>query len=92
MKDVMTAAVKEFSVDFGGIDVAGMISETRIPVKEERSKTDYNVSVAGFFPGNHPQWAVVIGFGRPNPDHSAGRVALPVFSEIVRKMMSESCE
>ena len=89
MKDAMIAAGKEFSVDLEGLDVAGMISETRIPVKGEYSKTDYNVSAAGFFPATCPKWVVVIGFSRPNPDHSAGRVALPAFSDIARRMTSD---
>ena len=92
MKEAMSAAAKEFSVDFGGVDVAGTIAETRIPVKGEYSKTDYNMSAAGFFPADCPQWVVVIGFSKPNSDNSAGRVALPVFSGIVQKVTSNSCE
>ena len=92
MKDAMDVAASEFSVDFGGVDVAGTIAETRIPVKGEYSKTDYNVSAAGFFPVATPKWVVVIGFGKPSPDHLAGRVALPVFVEIARKITSDSCE
>ena len=89
MKDAMAAAAKEFSADFGGADVAGTIAETRIPVKGEYSKTDYNVSAAGFFPADCPQWVVVIGFGSPKTDHCAGRVALPVFADIARRMTSD---
>jgi cell division protein FtsI/penicillin-binding protein 2 len=91
MKDAMAAAAKEFSADFGGADVAGTIAETRIPVKGEYSKTDYNVSAAGFFPADCPQWVVVIGFGSPKTDHCAGRVALPIFADIVRKITSGPC-
>jgi hypothetical protein len=32
----------------------------------------------------------VIGFNKPNPEYSAGRVALPVFVEIARKIKSDS--
>jgi cell division protein FtsI/penicillin-binding protein 2 len=88
----MDVAASEFSVDFGGVDVAGTIAETRIPVKGEYSKTDYNVSAAGFFPVDRPQWVVVIGFSKPKPNNSVGRVALPVFSDIVREMMSNARE
>lgn len=88
MKEAMAAAAKEFAVDFGGVDVAGMISETKIPVRGVYSDTDYNVASAGFFPANNPKWVVVIGFTKPNPEHSAGRIALPVFSDVVRKIMS----
>ena len=91
MKDAMVAAAKEFSADFGGADVAGTIAETRISVKGEYSKTDYNVSAAGFFPADCPQWVVVIGFGSPKTDHCAGRVALSVFADIVRKITSDPC-
>jgi cell division protein FtsI (penicillin-binding protein 3) len=86
MKDAMAAAAGEFSVDFGGVDVAGMIAETRIPVKGVYSETDYNTSVAGFFPVDSPEWVLVIGFGRPKTDHCAGRSALPVFADIVRRI------
>jgi cell division protein FtsI (penicillin-binding protein 3) len=89
MKDAMDVAASEFSVDFGGVDVAGMISETRIPVKGVYSDTDYNVSAAGFFPVATPKWVLVIGFGKPYPDYSAGRVALPAFSDIARRMTSD---
>ena len=89
MKDAMIAAGKEFSVDLEGLDVAGMISETRIPVKGAYSDTDYNVSAAGFFPVASPKWVLVIGFGKPYPDYSAGRVALPAFSDIARRMTSD---
>ena len=92
LKEAMITAGKEFSVDLEGLDVAGTIAETRIPVKGEYSKTDYNVSAAGFFPVATPKWVVVIGFGKPSPDHLAGRVALPVFVEIARKITSDSCE
>ena len=89
MKDAMIVAGKEFSVDLEGLDVAGMISETRIPVKGAYSDTDYNVSAAGFFPVASPKWVLVIGFGKPYPDYSAGRVALPAFSDIARRMTSD---
>ena len=89
MKDAMIVAGKEFSVDLEGLDVAGMISETRIPVKGAYSDTDYNVSAAGFFPVATPKWVLVIGFGKPYPDCSAGRVALPAFSDIARRMTSD---
>jgi hypothetical protein len=46
---------------------------------------------AGFFPADCPQWVVVIGFGSPKTDHCAGRVALPVFADIVRKITSGPC-
>jgi cell division protein FtsI/penicillin-binding protein 2 len=43
---------------------------------------------AGFYPADNPRWVVAIGFSKPKPEHSAGRVALPVFAEIVRKTSS----
>ena len=92
MKDAMITAGKEFSVDLEGLDIAGTVAETRVPVKGEYSKNDYNVSAAGFFPADCPQWVVVIGFGKPSPDHLAGRVALPVFVEIARKIVPDSCK
>ena len=92
LKEAMITAGKEFSVDLEGLDIAGTVSETRIPVNGEYSETDCNVAAAGFFPAESPKWVVVIGFGKPSPDHLAGRVALPVFVEIARKITSASCE
>lgn len=92
MKDAMITAGKEFSVDLEGLDIAGTVSETRIPVNGEYSETDCNVAAAGFFPADIPKWVVVIGFGKPYPDCSAGRVALPVFVEIARKIVPDSCK
>ena len=87
MKDAMVAAGKEFAVELKDLDVAGAISETRLPVDGAYSETDYNVTAAGFFPTESPRWVLVIGFTKPHPVHSAGMVALPVFSDIAREIM-----
>ena len=87
MVDAMQAAAKEFNADFGGVNVAGMISETRIPVKGEYSKTDYDVAAAGFFPADNPRWVAVVWFRKPQSGHSAGCTALPTFADIVRALM-----
>lgn len=87
MKDAMIAAGKEFAVDLKDLDVAGAISETRLPVDGAYSETDYNVTAAGFFPTESPRWVLVIGFTKPHPVHSAGMVALPVFSDIALEIM-----
>ena len=92
MKDAIIAAGEEFSVDLQGLDVAGMISETKIPVSGVYSDTDYNVTAAGFFPAASPKWVLVIGFGKPHPDYSAGRVALPIFSDVARRITSDITE
>ena len=88
MKDTMTAAASEFAVDFAGVEIAGMIAETPIPANGKYSQSDFNVLAAGFYPADNPRWVVAIGFSKPKPEHSAGRVALPVFAEIVRKTSS----
>ena len=87
MVDAMQAAAKEFNADFGRVNVAGMISETRIPVKGEYSKTDYDVAAAGFFPADNPRWVAVVWFRKPQSGHSAGCTALPTFADIVRALM-----
>jgi cell division protein FtsI/penicillin-binding protein 2 len=88
MKDTMTAAASEFAVDFAGVEIAGMIAETPIPANGKYSQSDFNVLAAGFYPTDNPRWVVAIGFSKPKPEHSAGRVALPLFAEIVRKTSS----
>ena len=92
MSDAMSSAAKEFAVDIQGLNVAGMISKTHIPVNCEYSKTGCNVSAAGFFPAERPRWIVAIGFGRPMPDLKAGHVVLPTFADIVRKIQADTRE
>ncbi len=84
MKDAMMAAAKEFSVDFSGVEIAGMIAEAPIPEKGKYSKTDFNSLAAAFFPAESPKWVVAIGFSRSKPEYSAGRIALPALAEIAR--------
>ena len=86
MKDAMKEAFGEFAVDSAGAEIAGMIAETPIPASGKYSKTDYNVLSAGFFPADKPRWVVAICFSKPGPECSAGRVALPVFVELARKI------
>ncbi|MBR4894535.1 MAG: hypothetical protein IKZ36_04995 [Kiritimatiellae bacterium] len=84
MKDAMMAAAKEFSVDFSGVEIAGMIAEVPIPEKGKYSKTDFNSLAAAYFPAESPKWVVAIGFSRSKPEYLAGRIALPALAEIAR--------
>ena len=86
----MEKAKKKFAVDFGGVDVAGMMAKAPLVENRAYSKTNFNVHAAGFFPVDKPRWVVAVGFTKPQPDHSPGRIALPAFAEAVRMIWSSA--
>ena len=60
-----------------------------MPQKGVYSSTNYNVAVVGFLPVEKPEYVVAVGFQKPKGDHSVGRVALPAFAEVVKKLKKE---
>ena len=83
---VMREKTKEYSIDFGGVDVAGMIAKCPIVSDGKYSKTEFNVLFAGFFPADNPKWVVAIGFSKPKGRDSTGSHILQVFDEIVHEI------
>jgi cell division protein FtsI/penicillin-binding protein 2 len=90
MKEALSSVGKNNSYDLEGLDLAGTISSMQIPVKGGYSKTDFNVTAAGFFPVANPKWVLVIGFTKPHPQFLPNKVSLPVFVDIARKITSDS--
>jgi len=54
------------------------------------STEDFDSLYAGFFPAVKPEYAVVLGIRKPHPEHSAEKVALPVFKRIADRI-AERC-
>ena len=89
MEDAFKAVVLEAGADLGGVRVAGAVTETAMPEKGVYSSTNYNVAVVGFLPVEKPEHVVAVGFQKPKGDHSVGRVAVPAFAEIVRRIKNK---
>lgn len=89
MEDAFKAVASESGVDLGGVRVAGAVTETPLPEEGGYSSTNYNVAVVGFLPVEKPEYVVAVGFQKPKGGHSVGRVALPAFAEVVKKLKKE---
>lgn len=46
------------------------------------STTDFDALYAGYFPAERPEYVVVVGFRKPQPEHAAEKVAQPAFERI----------
>ena len=86
MEDAFKAIASEPGVDFGGVRVAGAVTETPLPEGGIYSPTNFNVAVIGCLPAEKPEYVVAVGFQKPKGDHSVECVALPAFAEVVRKL------
>jgi len=81
----------------GGTPVPGktstfaLVEEHRGDESARYSTKDFDALYAGFFPAVKPEYAVVVGFRKPDPEHSAEKVALPVFKQIADGIMMEEC-
>lgn len=89
MEDAFKAVASESGVDLGGVRVAGAVTETPLLEEGVYSSTNYNVAVVGFLPVEKPEYVVAVGFQKPKGGHSVGRVALPAFAEVVKKLKKE---
>ncbi len=65
-----------------GYRVAGKTGTAQKVVQGRYSETDYVASFAGFFPADQPEITVVVGVDEPQPFHTGGVVAAPVFARI----------
>ena len=90
MADAFKVAASSAGVDLGGVPVAGAVTETPLVEGGVYSPTNYNVAVVGFLPVEKPEYVVAVGFQKPQGDPSVGRVALPAFAEIVKKLNETS--
>ena len=65
-----------------GFTVAGKTGTAQKPVPGGYSTTDHMASFAGFLPADDPEIGVIVVVDCPQPIHTGGRVAAPVFSRI----------
>jgi len=79
-------------VRVAGITVAGKTSTFAL-VKDRQKNTigystkDFDSMYAGFFPADKPEYAVVVAFRKPHPEHASEQVALPAFEKIAKALL-----
>lgn len=65
-----------------GYSVAGKTGTAQKAVAGGYSSTDYYASFVGFVPASNPVFSVLVTVERPQPQHTGGFVAAPVFARI----------
>jgi len=65
-----------------GYEVAGKTGTAQKPVAGGYSGTDWIASFVGFIPVSDPEFAAIVVVDEPQPLHTGGVVAAPVFQEI----------
>ncbi len=68
-----------------GFTVAGKTGTAQKVVAGRYSESDYMASFAGFLPAEAPEIGMIIVVDEPQPLHTGGLVAAPVFSEIAEQ-------
>jgi cell division protein FtsI (penicillin-binding protein 3) len=68
-----------------GFQVAGKTGTAQKPVPGGYSDTAYMASFAGFIPANRPEITIVVVVEEPQPYHTGGVVAAPVFARIAEQ-------
>jgi cell division protein FtsI/penicillin-binding protein 2 len=68
-----------------GYRVAGKTGTAQKVVGGRYSETDYVASFAGFFPADQPELTIVVGVDEPQPYHTGGVVAAPIFARIAQQ-------
>ncbi len=70
-----------------GYLVAGKTGTAQKPEAGGYSKTKYVASFVGALPADNPQLAIIVVVDEPQPIHTGGRVAAPVFATIARESL-----
>lgn len=65
-----------------GYSVAGKTGTAQKPIPGGYSDRDNMASFVGFLPAEEPELAIIVVADAPQPFHTGGRVAAPVFQEI----------
>jgi len=65
-----------------GFTVAGKTGTAQKPIKGGYSDDANIASFAGLVPAEDPQLSIIVVVDEPQPEHTGGRVAAPVFKEI----------
>lgn len=68
-----------------GIRTAGKTGTAQKVIAGHYSETDYMASFAGFVPALRPEIGMIVVFDNPQPLHTGGAVASPVFGEIAEQ-------
>lgn len=68
-----------------GFTVAGKTGTAQKVVAGRYSESDYMASFAGFLPAEDPEIGMIVVVDEPQPLHTGGLVAAPVFSEIAEQ-------
>lgn len=68
-----------------GIRTAGKTGTAQKIIAGRYSETDYMASFAGFLPASKPEIGMIVVFDNPQPMHTGGAVAAPVFGEIAEQ-------
>jgi cell division protein FtsI/penicillin-binding protein 2 len=68
-----------------GFQVAGKTGSAQKPVNGHYSDTDYWATFCGFLPAENPEIAMIVTLDEPQPFHTGGIVAAPVFGEIAEQ-------
>jgi len=68
-----------------GYEVAGKTGSAQKPVAGGYSSTAYMASFVGFLPAEDPEIGLIVVIDEPQPLHTGGVVAGPVFSRIANQ-------
>lgn len=71
------------------VRISGKTGTAQAGVKKENEDVLYNSTFAGFFPSENPKYSMIISmYGNMKPMYYASQVAVPVFGNIVDKLLS----
>jgi cell division protein FtsI (penicillin-binding protein 3) len=70
-----------------GVAVAGKTGTAQKPVDGSYSDTAYTASFVGFLPAEAPEVGIIVVVDEPQPLHTGGAVAAPVFAAIAEPTM-----
>lgn len=86
MRQMLSAVTEEGGtaarLNVPGFRVAGKTGTAQIPMAGGYSETDFWASFVGFLPAEQPEFGVIVVVERPQPQHTGGFVAAPVFGRI----------
>lgn len=69
-----------------GVTVAGKTGTAQKPVGGRYSDNDYVATFVGFFPAENPEIGIIVVVDEPQPLHTGGAVAAPVFRRIAEPL------
>jgi cell division protein FtsI (penicillin-binding protein 3) len=68
-----------------GYRVGGKTGSAQKPVAGGYSETDYMATFVGFLPVENPEISIIVTVDEPQPFHTGGLVAAPIFKEIAEQ-------